>query len=62
MSSSEPVFFREREWVVDAEGSAPSVVKGKTFDLSQGEGNRIWLHPLGRSTRRARVPPSSRIC
>ena len=53
---TEPVFFLEHDWVVDAEGWAPNVVQGKTFDLSQGEGNRIWLQALGRSARRASGP------
>jgi hypothetical protein len=53
---NEPVFFREHDWLDDAEGWAPNVVQSKTFDLSDGEGNRIWLQSLGRSTRRASGP------
>jgi putative restriction endonuclease len=53
---TEPVFFPEHGWVADAEGWAPNVVQGKTFDLSDGEGSRIWLQALGRSARRASGP------
>ncbi|HIA28441.1 MAG TPA: HNH endonuclease [Planctomycetes bacterium] len=38
----EPVFFAPEEWVAIASDWSKNIVVGKTYDLSEGEGARIW--------------------
>jgi putative restriction endonuclease len=50
---NQPVFFEERDWVrVPADFKGPTV-QGKTYDLTSGEGARIWLECLARAAPRA---------
>jgi len=46
---TEPVFLREDEWIRMPADFAGPIVQGKTYDLSQGEGERIWLECLARA-------------
>lgn len=57
---NEPVFFRHSDWVRVPDDWAGSIVQGKGYDLSSGEGERIWLECLSRtgsarSTQRGRI-------
>lgn len=38
----DPVFFEQEEWVRLPDDWKPSTVSGKTYDLSVGEGARVW--------------------
>jgi putative restriction endonuclease len=42
-------FFSDDEWVRDPSDFAPQIVGGKTYDLSHGEGQRIWQQCLARA-------------
>jgi putative restriction endonuclease len=49
---NEPVFFDESNWVrVPADFKGPTV-QGKTYDLTIGEGQRIWMECLARAAPR----------
>ncbi len=43
------VFFADGEWVSTPSDFAGPIVQGKTYDLSHGEGERIWLQCLARA-------------
>jgi putative restriction endonuclease len=47
-----PVFFEERDWVPMPEDFKGQTVQGKTYDLTTGEGERIWMECLARAWRR----------
>ena len=53
-----PVFFEERDWVRMPNDFKGPTVQGKTYDLTSGEGERIWMECLARASRRsdARAP------
>src|SRR5207302_8361923 len=46
---TQSVFLPDDEWVRMPADFAGPIVQGKTYDLSQGEGERIWLECLARS-------------
>ena len=46
---TQPTFFRDYDWIRDAEDWAPNVVQGKAYDLASGIGERIWLESLARA-------------
>lgn len=47
---NQPVFFAESDWVrIPADWDA-NIGLGKTYDLTQGEGQRVWLECLGRAS------------
>jgi putative restriction endonuclease len=47
---NQPVFFDEQDWVrIPADFSGP-IVKGKGYDLTTGEGERIWYECLARAS------------
>jgi putative restriction endonuclease len=48
---AEPVFFAESDWVEQPSDWKPNIVQGKTYDLTQGEGLRIWEACLERANR-----------
>ena len=48
---TQAIFFSDDEWVRTPADFAGPIVQGKTYDLSQGEGERIWLECLARSRR-----------
>jgi len=39
---AQPVFFDESEWIEQPRDWQPNIVRGKTYDLTFGEGKRIW--------------------
>lgn len=46
---NQPVFFEEKDWVRVPSDWASNIVQGKSYDLSQGEGERIWFECLARA-------------
>jgi len=49
---NQTVFFEEKEWVRIPDDFTGPIVQGKTYDLSRGEGERIWLECVARAARR----------
>lgn len=49
---NQPVFFADDEWVRMPDDFKSQTVQGKTYDLTRGEGERIWLECLARASRR----------
>jgi putative restriction endonuclease len=47
---NQTVFFDESDWVPMPADFAPNIVQGKGYDLTRGEGERIWLECLARAT------------
>lgn len=45
---TQPVFFAEVDWIRMPDDFRSQTVQGKTYDLSHGEGERIWLECLAR--------------
>ena len=53
---NQPVFFDRRDWIRMPDDFDPHTVQGKGYDLTQGEGERIWLECQARvSTPRGGV-------
>lgn len=50
----QPVFFEEKDWVPVPADWAPNIVQGKSYDLTAGEGQRIWLECLARAELKQR--------
>jgi putative restriction endonuclease len=48
---NQPVFFEEHDWVRTPDDFKGPTVQGKTYDLTRGEGQRIWMECLARSAR-----------
>ncbi|MBV9119962.1 MAG: HNH endonuclease, partial [Chloroflexi bacterium] len=46
---SHPVFFDETEWISEPADWARNIVSGKTYDLTAGEGRRLWDACLDRT-------------
>lgn len=46
---NEPVFFEEADWVEMPRDWSPNIVQGKGYDLSSGEGKRVWEECLMRA-------------
>ncbi|HEX7706714.1 MAG TPA: HNH endonuclease [Thermoanaerobaculia bacterium] len=46
---NQPLFFAEEDWVRIPEDWAGNIVQGKTYDLSAGEGQRVWMECLARA-------------
>ena len=56
---NQPVFFAERDWIRTPRDFKGQTVQGKTYDLTSGEGERIWMECLARAGRRPdRIAPS----
>lgn len=53
----EPVFFDEDEWVRQPDDWKKTTVRGKTYDLTLGEGRRVYLECLQRGAVRAGAIP-----
>lgn len=53
---NQPVFFDERDWVRTPDDFKGPTVQGKTYDLTSGEGRRIWMECLARAGRPSDVP------
>lgn len=54
---NQPVFFAERDWVRVPDDFKGPTVQGKTYDLTQGEGQRVWLECLARTAPRREDRP-----
>jgi putative restriction endonuclease len=48
---AEPVFFAEQDWIAQPRDWKPNIVQGKTYDLTQGEGQAVWEACLERANR-----------
>jgi putative restriction endonuclease len=56
---NQPVFFAERDWIRTPHDFKGPTVQGKTYDLTSGEGERIWMECLARAgARSGRSAPS----
>ncbi|MDP9193495.1 MAG: HNH endonuclease [Acidobacteriota bacterium] len=56
---NQPVFFAERDWIRTPHDFKGPTVQGKTYDLTSGEGERIWMECLARAGARSdRSAPS----
>lgn len=51
----QPVFFEPDEWIALPRDWKPNIVTGKTYDLAQGEGRRIWTDCLARYEQQAKA-------
>ncbi|HYC93356.1 MAG TPA: HNH endonuclease [Thermoanaerobaculia bacterium] len=49
---NQPVFFDRRDWIRVPDDFKGPTVQGKTYDLTSGEGERLWLECRARATRR----------
>jgi putative restriction endonuclease len=65
---NQPVFFEDRDWVRMPDDFKGPTVQGKTYDLTTGEGARIWMECLARAARRSDAsapsiyaPPALRV-
>ena len=58
---NQPVFFEERDWVHVPEDFKGPTVQGKTYDLTSGEGQRIWMECLARAGPQRGLIASSTI-
>ena len=52
---TEPVFFAPDEWVPTPSDWSPNIVSGQGYDLSHGEGQRLWRSCLERAAARQSV-------
>jgi putative restriction endonuclease len=50
---NQPVFFAESDWIRTPHDFKGPTVQGKTYDLTSGEGERIWMECLARAARRS---------
>jgi putative restriction endonuclease len=50
---NQPMFFDEADWVRMPDDFKGPTVQGKTYDLTTGEGQRIWMECLARGARRS---------
>ena len=55
----QPVFFLEQDWVPKPADFSKNIVRGAGYDVSEGEGRRIWEACLER-VRAHRVPSRPR--
>lgn len=55
---NQPIFFEERDWVRMPDDFKAPTVQGKTYDLTSGEGQRIWMDCLARVARSDAPLPS----
>jgi len=46
---AEPVFFPQAAWIAQPKDWSRNIVQGKRYDLSEGEGRRIWEECLDRA-------------
>ncbi len=47
----EPTFFAEADWIRVPDDYAGPIVQGKSYDLTKGEGERVWLECQSRVQR-----------
>jgi putative restriction endonuclease len=48
---NQPLFFDEDDWVRIPDDFSASIVQGKRYDLTKGEGQRIWLECLSQAAK-----------
>lgn len=53
----EPVFFADSDWVRVPDDFAGPIVQGKGYDLTTGEGQRIWMECLARAPLHLPISP-----
>jgi putative restriction endonuclease len=59
---NQPVFFEEDEWIPIPTDFSRFTVQGKGYDLTSGEGERIWYECLARAAKRQEwIGPYARI-
>lgn len=46
---NQPIFFEESDWIDAPADWTPTIGQGMTYDLSRGEGKRIWAECLSRA-------------
>ncbi len=46
---NQPTFFHERDWISIPADWSGNIVQGKGYDVTSGEGERIWLECLARA-------------
>jgi putative restriction endonuclease len=54
---SQPIFFADGDWVPQPADWAPQAVSGSGYDLSSGEGLRVWQQCLERAVSIRQFPP-----
>jgi putative restriction endonuclease len=54
---SQPIFFADGDWVPQPTDWAPQAVSGSGYDLSSGEGLRVWQQCLARASSGRQLPP-----
>ncbi len=52
---SAPVFFERADWIHPPSDWSPNIVQGKSYDLSMGEGARIWERCQALALARPRI-------
>jgi putative restriction endonuclease len=52
---AEPILFSEDAWIPQPADFSPTLVQGRSYDLSQGEGARLWSACRKRASRGDRV-------
>jgi putative restriction endonuclease len=57
----QPVFFAERDWVEQPRNWRPNIVSGAGYDLSEGEGRRIWEECQARAVGNAPLPLAASV-
>ncbi len=57
---SQPTFLEQGAWVRPPSGWPENAVQGKRYDLSSGEGARVWRECLARTARPTAVAESTR--
>src|ERR1043165_8491599 len=50
---NQPVFFGDGDWIPIPSDFRGQTVQGKVYDLTRGEGERIWLECVARAARSA---------
>jgi len=48
---NQPAFFEDRDWIRTPQDFKGQTVQGKVYDLTRGEGERIWMECLARAAR-----------
>lgn len=48
----DPIFFKEDDWIEPPKDWSRNVVQGAGYDLTRGEGSRVWMECLSRRPQR----------
>lgn len=57
----QPFFFKREEWIASPEDWSPSIVQGKSYDLTTGIGKRLWEEVQLRLQTRIELSPEREI-